>query len=219
MEFDQKDTQYVVIGLGRLGLSVAETLSKHNYDVLAIDSDKELVELIADKATKAVQADCTDINVLKTLGVQNMDVAILAIGNDIENSIMTAVLLKELGVKYIVAKARNLRHKIVLEKIGVEKVILPEAEMGVRIAANLMQKNIVDVLEFSSDYRIIEMRIKKDWVGKTLSELDLRRTENINVIAIKNENNAEKNLNVSPLPDYKIEPGDLVVAIVPAEMF
>lgn len=201
--------QFVVIGLGRFGSSVANTLYELGNDVLAIDSDEEVIQDIADSVTHAVQADATDENTLKALGISNFDVAVVTIGSNVQASIMTALLVKELGVKKILAKAHNELHAKVLQKIGVDKVIFPERDMGVRVAHNLVATSILDYIELSPDYSIAEIISPSDWVGKSLKELNMRARYGISVMALKRDNE----INVSPSAEDTIREGDVIVAI------
>ncbi|MEI3337212.1 MAG: TrkA family potassium uptake protein [Clostridium sp.] len=205
--------QYVVIGLGRFGSSIATTLYSLGNDVLVIDKNEDLVEDIADKVTHAVQADATDENTLKSLGIRNFDVAIISIGGDIQSSVMATLIVKELGVKYIIAKGNGELHAKVLYKIGADRVVLPEKDMGVRVAHNMVSSNILDYIELSSDYSIIEIKALKEWEGKNLKDLNLRKKYGINVIAIKNKGK----VNLNPAADDKINKENVIVAIGSAE--
>lgn len=201
--------QYVVIGLGRFGESVAKTLYSLGNDVLVIDKDEELVQDIADSVTHAVQMDATDENALRTLGLRNFDVAVVTIGSNIQASVMVTLIVKELGVKYIIAKGNSDLHAKVLYKIGADRVILPEKDMGVRVAHNLVSSSIIDYIELSPDYSIIEIEALPEWLGKGLRELKLRSSYGINVMAIKSDGD----INLSPSADTIIEAGDVIVAI------
>lgn len=201
--------QYAVIGLGRFGTSVAKTLYSLGNDVLAVDSDEEKVQNISDNVTHSVQADAADENSLRSLGIKNFDVAVITIGSDIQSSIMATLLVKELGVKYIIAKANDEMHAKVLYKIGADKVVLPERDMGVRIAHNLASANILDYIELSPEYSIAEMTSTPEWHNKTLKEVDMRAKYGINVVAIRRNNH----INVAPKADDVIVPGDVIVAI------
>lgn len=201
--------QYVVIGLGRFGSSIATTLYSLGNDVLVIDKNEDLVEDIADKVTHAVQADATDENTLKSLGIRNFDVAIISIGGDIQSSVMATLIVKELGVKYIIAKGNGELHAKVLYKIGADRVVLPEKDMGVRVSHNMVSSNILDYIELSSDYSIIEIKALKEWEGKNLKDLNLRKKYGINVIAIKNKGK----VNLNPAADDKINKENVIVAI------
>lgn len=201
--------QFVVIGCGRFGTSVAKTLYDLGYDVLAIDKDEERIQDISDSATHAVQADAVDENALRTLGIRNFDVAIITIGSDIQASIMATLITKELGVKTVIAKAQNDLHGKVLYKIGADRVVFPERDMGVRVAHNLVSSNILDVIELAPDYSIVEIAPLEEWTGKSLRELKLPTRYGINVMAIKNGDN----INISPYADDIISADDILVVI------
>ncbi|MFB0918119.1 MAG: TrkA family potassium uptake protein, partial [Clostridiaceae bacterium] len=177
--------QFIVVGLGRFGTTVAETLTQLGHDVLAIDKDEQLIQDISDKVTHAVQMDATDEYALRTLGVRNFDVAIVTIGSNIQSSIMVTLLLREAGVKYIICKGQSELHKKVLEKIGADRVILPEKDMGIRVAHNLVSSNLLDFIELSPDYSVMEIQAPAAWVGKSLKDLHVRATYGINIMAIK----------------------------------
>ena len=202
--------QFVVIGLGRFGSSVAKTLYAHGSDVLAIDSNETAIREISDDVTKAIQMDATDESALKSLGIRNFDVAVIAIGSDIQSSIVVTLLVKEFGVKYIIAKAHNDMHAKILYKIGATRVVLPEKDMGARVAHNLISSSIVDYIELSPDYSITEFVCPQEWNEKTLIQLNLRANYGINVMAVKRENI----VNISPGANEQIESGDILVAIV-----
>ncbi len=200
---------YVVFGLGKFGRSVAETFAENGKEVLAIDIDEEIVSDIADTVTHAVQADATDEDALKSLGIGNFEVAVIAISNNLQASIMATILAKEMGVKLIVAKAQNDVHRRVLEKVGADRIVFPEREIGVRIANNLISKNFVDFIELSEDYSIVEVGALKDWVGKSLKDLNMRVNYGLNVMAVRRNDN----LSITPGPDLVIESTDLLVVI------
>lgn len=201
--------QYAVIGLGRFGSSVAKTLYETGNDVLAIDKDPEVVQEISDYVTHSVVMDATDETALANLGIRNFDVAVVAIGGNIQSSILATLLIKEAGINYIVAKGNNELHAKVLYRTGADKVILPEKDMGIRVAHNIVSSNILDYIELTSDYSIMEIEALEKWVGKTLRELDVRRKYGINIIGIK----ANEKINVSPSPDSKIAENDILIAI------
>ena len=205
--------QFVIIGLGRFGSSVAKTLYALGHDVLAIDSNEDLVQEISDSVTHAVQMDATDENALRTLGLRNFDVAVVTIGANIQASVMATLLVKDMGIKYIIAKGNSDLHAKVLYKIGADRVILPEKDMGVRVAHNLVSSSILDYIELSPDYSIIEIESPKEWYGKYMKELSLRSKYGINVMAIKRNNE----VNISPDADDVINKDDIVVAIGSAE--
>ncbi|HBM75985.1 MAG TPA: potassium transporter Trk [Clostridiaceae bacterium] len=201
--------QFVVIGLGRFGSSVARTLYALGNDVLAIDISEAAVQEISDSVTHAVQADGTDENVLKSTGIRNFDVAVIGMGDDVQGSIMATLLVKELGVKYVVAKAQSEIHAKVLYKIGADRVVFPERDMGTRVAHNLASSNILDYIELSPDYSIAEIAAIPDWVGKSLRELNMRSKYGMNVMAIKRNGD----INISPGADDVILKDDVIVVI------
>lgn len=201
--------QFIVIGCGRFGSSVAKTLYKMGNDVLAVDGDEHIVQLISDEVTHAVQADATDENALRALGIRNFDVAVITIGSDIQSSIMATLIVKELGVKYVVAKAQNELHAKVLYKIGADRVVFPERDMGMRVAHNLVSSNILDYIELAPDYSIMEISALEEWVGKSLVEINIRSKYGINIMAIKHGNN----INVSPSAKDIIHAGDVLVVV------
>ena len=195
-----KEKSYAVIGLGQFGMSVAETLAESDCDVLAIDAREENIQEIADKVTYAVRADVREPEVLRTLGVQNVDVAVIAVAENMEASIMATMQAKELGVPYVLAKAMNALHGKILEKIGADRVIYPEQSMGLRVARNLMSGGFLDVFELSTEFSMAEFPVPTEWIGKSLQELQLRECHDINIIAIKVGDDVEINLDpVKPL--------------------
>jgi len=204
-----KRKQFVVIGLGRFGSSVARTLYALDNDVLGVDTDEEKVQNISESVTHAVQVDATDENSLKSLGLRNLDVAVIAIGADVQASIMATLIVKDMGVKHIVAKANSELHAKVLYKIGADKVVLPERDMGARVANSLVSSNILDYIELSDDYNIAEIVSPIEWYGKTLLELNIRSNYGLNVMAVKRGEKIE----ISPDPDYTISENDIIIAI------
>jgi trk system potassium uptake protein TrkA len=201
--------QYVVIGLGRFGSSLAKTLYAQHNDVLAIDSDAAAVRDISDYVTMAVQIDATDEAALKSLGISNFDVAVITIGSDIQSSIIVTLLVKEMGVNYIIAKANNETHAKILYKTGADRVVLPEKEMGIRVAHNIISSSLLDYIELSPDYSIAEISCPSEWHEKALRELNLRVNYGINVMAIKRSDY----VNISPGANDIVETGDIIVAI------
>lgn len=204
--------QFVVIGIGRFGKALAERLCELGHEVLAIDRDEEEIQKISDKVTHAVTADATEESVLKSLGVRNFDVGVVAIGSDIQSSIIITLMLKDFGVPYVVAKAQNDLHAKVLYKIGADRVVFPERDMGERVAHNLIATNILEFIELSPEYSIIEFAVPQSWVGKDLRDLNLRARYGVNVVAIRNINDDEQ-INVSPKADNEIKEGDVLIVI------
>ncbi|BCV25277.1 MAG TPA: TrkA family potassium uptake protein [Firmicutes bacterium] len=201
--------QFAVIGLGRFGSSVARTLFSMGYDVLAVDVDGERVQDLAKDVTHAVQGDAREEETLRAVGIRNFDVVVVAIGQDIQSSILITVLLKELGVKCVVAKAQNELHAKVLYKVGADKVVFPERDMGARLARNMVAANILDYIQLSPDYSIVEVATSENWEGKTLRELNLRARFGINVLAIKRD----KKLIVAPGAEDLLHKGDILVVV------
>lgn len=204
-----KAKQYVVFGGGRFGKSLATSLVQSGYEVMLVDENEEIVQEMSTIVTHAVKADVTDPEVLKELGVRNFDVAVVSIGKDMQASIMLTMLLKEEGVPYVVAKASTEIHQRILEKVGADRIILPEHEMGRRIAANLISGNILEYIELSKDYSIVEIPILPEWAGHTMMELDIRSRYQINIIAIEHDNQ----IDVSPSPQHPLSKGDKVVVV------
>ena len=201
--------QFIVLGLGRFSSSVATTLVELGHEVLGVDNDEERVNELKDKITQVVQADITDERALKELGVKNFDTAIVGIGSDLETSILVTMMLKEMGVKYIIAKAQNNLHAKVLEKIGVDKIVFPERDMGRRIANILVTPNIKEYIELEPDYSIIEIEALPEFVDKTLGELDLQNKYGISALAIKTGNS----FNISPRAKDVIKKDDFLIVI------
>lgn len=204
-----KSKQFIVIGLGKFGQSVAKTLYQLGYDVLAVDDDEAIVQEISDQVTHAVQMDATDEYSLRTLGIRNFDVAVVSIGTNVQSSIMVTLNLKEAGVKKVIAKGNNEMHAKLLKKIGADRVILPEADMGVRVAHNLVSSNILDFIELSPDYSIVEISAPTQWLGKNIKDLDARAKYGINIMAIK----TDSNINISPMATDIIGTNDILVVI------
>ncbi|MFH1478820.1 MAG: TrkA family potassium uptake protein [Candidatus Omnitrophota bacterium] len=208
--------QFAVIGLGRFGLSVAKTLSGKGHQVLAIDKDEELVQSISDITTEAVQVDSTDEKALKAVGIMNVDVAVVAIGANLEASVLTTLLLKELGVGHIVARAVTDEHGKVLERVGANKVVFLERDMGIRIASSLVSPSVLEHIELSPKCGIMETVVPRDFIGKTIRDLDVRAKYELNIIATreKEDDSDEKcELDVAPKADYMIKEGDVFVII------
>ena len=201
--------EFAVIGLGRFGGSVCRELSMEGMNVLAIDKDEDKINEFKNIALQAVIADSTDEATLKDLGIKNIDHVIVAIGDNIQASILTTVILSELGIKKITVKAQNDYHEKILNKIGAHQVVHPERDMGKRIAHSIISNNILDYLELSDEYSIVEVMAGKKILGKTLIDLDIRANYGCNVIAIKEG----KNINVSPDANDIIRGSDILIVI------
>ncbi|AJA49202.1 Ktr system potassium uptake protein C [Clostridium pasteurianum DSM 525 = ATCC 6013] len=204
-----KKKQYLVIGLGRFGKSIAITLSELGNDVLAVDSREDNVQYIAPYVTQAIQANATEEENLKALGVNNFDAAIIGIGVDIQSSVVVTLLLKEMGIKYILAKANTELHAKILYKIGADKVVFPEKDTAIRVAHSMASGNILDFIKLSSEYRIAEVLCPKEWWGKSLGELHVRAKYGINIIGIKRG----MEVNISLTSESRVFKDDIIVAI------
>ena len=202
--------QILVLGLKSFGMSIVKQLSKYNCEVLAIDKDMEKVEIADEYATQAIQLDIRNVEELTDIPLNDFDIAIVTV-DDIEASIMASLILREHKVKKIIVKAKNSIHKRILEKMEVDKIISPEEEMGIKLAKSIMNVSVIDAINFSEDYSILEISALDKWIGKTIAKLDLRNVYGMNVLCIRNNN---KELEISPSPDYKIEENDILVALV-----
>jgi trk system potassium uptake protein len=210
--------QFAVIGLGRFGFSVAKTLAKYGSEVIAIDNHEERVKKVSDFVTSAVQLDAMDDKALRSVGVQNVDTAIVSIGENIEASILVVMTLKEMGIRNIIAKAVTTLHGKVLENIGVQRIIYPDRDMAVRVAHSLIRPKVLEQLELSDEYSIVELPTPVRLIGQTLKDAQLRSKYGVNLIAIKRKVTTEKGIikeawNVSPLPTDVIQEGDVLVLI------
>lgn len=187
---------YAVFGLGRYGLSVAKELATNGADVLAVDFDESIVNSAIADVPFCKCADVTDLEAIKQLGIANVDVVIIAMANNLEASVMAVMLCKEVGVKTVIVKCANEMHRKILSKVGADQVIFPEKESGVRLAKNLLSSGFVDVIELSSEVSLIELDVKPEWIGKTLIELNLRKKYAMNVVAIRQGESLQ--INVDP---------------------
>ena len=201
--------QVVVIGLGRFGSSVCQELYKMGHEVLAIDSNMERVDANRDHASHAVIANATDESELKALGVRNFDNAIVAIGDDLQASVLCTLMLKEIGVSKVWVKARDLQHQKILEKVGADRVIQPEYEMGVRVAHHMDSEKIIDYIDLSKDYSIQELTASDKIANRTLAKLDLRQRYKIIVLAIKRG----EDVNIAPVPDDEVQENDVLIVM------
>ena len=200
---------YIVIGLGRFGSALARQLCALGAEVLAIDVRSDLVQQVANDVTHAVVGDAQDMEVLRALGARDFDCGIIAIGDDLAASVLTTMNLKELGIPYIICKAHDKTHRRVLEKLGVDRVIIPEQEHAERLARSLNSHNVLDYIELSEDYGILEVPAPKGWISKSLKELNIRAKLGVNIIAV---HSGEKT-KISPAADYRINDGDIMVVL------
>lgn len=201
-----------VIGLGRFGVSVTMQLFKMGYEVLAIDKNIDRVNAMADYATTALCGDAKDENVLKNIGIRNCDCVIVAIGNDLTDSILTTLLLKEFDIKQIVCRARDNQHKKVLKKIGADNVVIPEQETGIKTAVNLVSGRLIDMIDLSDEFGIADIIVPSVWVGKSINALSIRKRYGINIVAIKSQTDKHE-VNISPSPEYIFKDKDIVVLV------
>lgn len=201
--------QFAVIGMGRFGSSVAKNLTGLGFEVLALDHSEERIQEISTVVTHSVQVDCTDEEALKALGIRNFDVVVVAIGENIQASILATLLLKDIGIPTIVVKAANDLHGKVLRKIGADKIIYPERDMGQRVAHHLISPNILDYIELSSEHSILEMKANDRMIGKNLRDLDLRAKFQCNVIAVKRQ----EQLIIPPPVEAPIQPGEILIVL------
>lgn len=203
--------QFIVLGLGSFGISVALTLQQLGCDVVAVDLNMELVNDVAENVTYAMQADIGNPDFLPSIGAKNFDGLVVAVSENIEASIMATLVAKEIGVPYVLCKARDTRHAAVLRKIGADAIVFPEEEMGKRIAKNLLSVNFADWIALSPDFSVVEIRTPEYWVGKTLKELDLRKTHEVNVVGIKEGERVE----LTPDPEMPLNE-EMVLMIIGA---
>ena len=204
--------QFAVIGMGRFGRATAKSLAALGHEVLAVDRSEERINDIAPHVTHALILDVTDETAMGELGLSNFDTVVVAIGNALQASIMAVVLAKENGAKHVVAKALDDMHAKVLQKVGADQIIMPERDMGARLAQRLVSKNIVDFIELSDDYGFTEMLLPAKWVGKNLRQLDLRAKYGANVVAVCGKGGK---MNISPAADAPLSEGDRLIIIAP----
>ncbi|MEK8132127.1 TrkA family potassium uptake protein [Paenibacillus filicis] len=201
--------QFAVIGLGRFGFSVAKTLSNLGYEVMAIDASEDRIQEASQVVTHVVQADSTDEEAIRALGLRNFDVVVVAIGQDIQASILSTIILKEIGVPKVVVKAQTELHGKVLRKVGADKVIYPERDMGQRVAHHLISSNIIDHIELSEDYSIVEIGASRQMIGRSLRQLDIRAKYGCNVLGIK----TGEQINIAPNAEDLIREQDVLVIV------
>ncbi|HXW04718.1 MAG TPA: TrkA family potassium uptake protein [Vicinamibacterales bacterium] len=209
-----KRKQFGVIGLGRFGSAMATTLAELGHDVIGVDGDELRVQQMADVITHALQIDATDEKALKAAGIQDVDVAVVSIGENIESSLLVVMQLRELGVATIVAKAVTPLHGRILEKLGVSRVIFPEREMAIRVAHSLVMPNVIDYIELSRDFSIVEVPAPDAFVGRTLKQLELRPRLGLTLIAIKRRSDSGAVVtNIAPAADEAIRRDDVLALL------
>ncbi len=207
MEFKE----YMIIGCGRFGKSVAVTLAELGHEVLVIDKDEDTINEISNFVTHAVAADVMVDGTLESLGVHNMDEVIVAMGSNFEASLMSTAVAKENNVKTVIVKVSDKIHGNIMKKVGADRVIIPEKDSGIRLAYNISSSNILDYIELSEDFSIMEIKPPRSWVGRTLAELNVRNEYGVTIVAIKEENNRE--ININPLPEYSFKETDITLVL------
>lgn len=200
---------YAVLGLGRYGKAVATELVNNGAEVLAVDMDEDIVNAAIADIPYCKCADVTEADVIRQLGIANIDVVIVGMANNLEASVMAIMLCKEVGVKNIIAKCSSEMHRKILLKVGADKVVFPENESGIRLAKNLLSSGFVDLIELSEDVSMVELDVKPEWQGKTILQIDFRRKYGINIVAIRSGEDVCINVN----PDMKLEKSMKLIVI------
>lgn len=206
-----------VLGLGVFGSSIAKELNEFDCEVIAVDLDMNNVERVERYVTQAVQGDITDLDFLRSIGLEGCDTAVVATGTSLEASVLAVMNCKKLGIPIIIAKAKNKSFMEVLYEIGATKVIRPEKEAGTRVAKNVLRRHITDIVDLDDDYAVIEFIPPAAWIGKTFDNLDLRQKYEINIIGVRRK--GQKRMDVSFGIDYHIEEGTILVGIAESEIF
>ena len=201
---------YAVFGLGRYGTAVAKELVENGMEVIAIDSEQKIVNDVAAYLPVCKCADVTDAEVVSRLGIGNIDTVIVCMASNLEASVMAVTLCKEAGVKTVVAKCANEMQQKILLRVGADQVVFPENESGIRLAKNLLSSGFIDMISLSKDVSIVEIDVKKEWCGKNLIELNLRKKYGLNIVAIKKGENI--NANITPEQVLDAETTLIVIA-------
>lgn len=199
--------QFAVIGMGRFGSALTKALFEAGMDVLAIDKNPQKANAIAEYSTHSAIGDASDEAVMQKLGIQNFDAVIICMGSNIQSSILATLNAKELGVPYIAAKASDLKHRTVLEKMGADYVVVPEMDMAKKLAGQLINPYLNDVIELSKDYQIVEIAIPEVWAGQSLIELDLRRKFGVSILMIKHG----EGMFANPIAETQLSVGDVAI--------
>lgn len=207
MEFKE----FMIIGCGRFGRSVAVTLAELGHEVLVIDKDEDTINEISTSVTHAVLADVMIEGTLESLGIHNMDEVIVAMGSNFEASLMATAVAKENNVKTVIAKVSDKIHGRIMKKVGADRVIIPEKDSGIRLAYNISTSNILDYIEVSDDFSIMEVKPPKSWIGRSLAQLDIRNNYGVTVVAVKEEEVNE--INVNPQPSYIFDESDIILVL------
>lgn len=200
---------YAVFGLGRYGMAVAKELVSNGAEVLAVDTDEELVNAASAEIPYCKCADITEAEVIRQLGIANIDVVIIAMASNLKASVMATMLCKEIGVKTVIAKCATDLDRKILSKVGADRVVFPESESGIRLAKNLISSGFMDIMELSKDVSMVEVTVRPEWVGKTLMELNLRKKYSINVVAVIEDKNVRVNID----PEMPLQPSMKMIVI------
>lgn len=203
--------RFAVLGLGKFGFYLARRLFENGHEVIAVDTDKEVVQNITDYSTQAIIADATSKDVLISLGIEEVDTAVVSLGTRMDHSILVTLHLKEIGLKEVVVKAITEDHRKILERIGATQVIFPERDMAEKLALNLSSRNILDYLELSPGFSIMELAPPNNFLGKTIKNLQLRNVYGVQVIAIKEL--IPERINLVPAPDTVIKESDILIVM------
>jgi len=203
--------EFLIIGAGRFGLSVARTLYSQGHDVMVVDKNEALIQQISGEITNVVKADATSEASIKALGIEDFDAVVIAIGDDVQASIMAAILVVEMGAKKTLAKAQNETQGKVLTKIGINKVVFPERDMGQKLAHSLIAPTIIDMIELSDYYSVVEVSAPEEMIGQSLLKLNLRARYGVSVIALRRNNGGQTI--ISPVAEDLIQADDIIVAI------
>ncbi len=201
---------FLIVGLGRFGSALATELYDLGNEVLVVDRDEDVVQNIVDQVTQGVTGDATDMEVLKHIGAKDFDCAVVACGSDIGTSTLVTLTLKELGIPRVVAKAKSALHRKVLDKIGADLVVVPEKEMAEKLAQNLSNNDVLNFIELSDEYAIVEIRVPGSWSGKTIIQLNIRANYHLNVLAVRSQG---EDLTISPGGDYVFAPTDSMLVL------
>ena len=207
-----KNKTFAVIGLDRFGSNLAINLQKMGHEVIGIDSNEERVRHIADEITHAAIGDPTDEDVLTALGIADADVAVVSLTDDIQSGVLVTLMLKEMGMSNVIAECTSEIHGRILEKVGADRVIYPEKDMGERLAKNLSNTDIMDYIDLSDEYSIMEIKMPHKWAGKSLAELKIRANYNINIIAFRT---IDGTIKISPDPYEPLNAEDAIIVIAP----
>ncbi len=204
-----KKKEFVVIGMGQFGANVAISLGSRGAVVMVVDRDEQKLELVADRVTHTICADASNPEVMHSLGIHNYDGAIVGIGNNLEASVLITIQLKELGVPFIMAKASNDLEGRILHKVGADKIVFPDKEMGFRVGNQIMNGNYFEAIELSERYSIVDLDVPESWKGKSLRELDIRSRYGVSIIGIR----GLEETNINPEPEYELQEDDVLIAL------